>query len=71
MKECIVVCIWDKGDEVFTRSIEVNGKTKELKMNGKKPNKMIVPESVIDKVLLRRIKSIGSYDCQIIKAKGK
>lgn len=70
-KQVIVVCIWDKGDEVYTRSIVVDSKTKELKMNGKKCNKVIVPESCTDKVLLRKIKSICSYDCKKVIAKGK
>ena len=70
-KEVLVVCLWDKSDEVYTRSVIVDSKTKELKMNGKKCNKVIIPESCTDKVLLRKIKSICSYDCVKVIAKGK
>ena len=70
-KEVLVVCLWDKSDEVYTRSVIVDSKTKELKMNGKKCNKVIIPESCTDKVLLRKIKSICSYDCIKVVAKGK
>lgn len=70
-KEVAVVCIWDKTENVYTRTVIVDSRTKELKMNGKKPNKVIVPESCTDKVLLRKIKSICSYDCVKVIAKGK
>lgn len=70
-KEVLCVFIWDKGEDVYTRSAIVDSKTKELKMNGKKANKVIVPESCTDKVLLRKIKSICSYDCKKVIAKGK
>lgn len=70
--EVIIVAIWDKNpDKVLTRPYVVSTRSKELKLDGRKPNKLIVPESVTDKVLLRKIKKIGSYDCKIIKAKGK
>jgi len=71
MKEVMIIAVWDKGEEAFTRPIVVDSKTKELKMNGRKPNRAIVPESCKDKVLLRKIKSICSYDCNIVVAKGK
>ena len=70
-KQVIVVAIWDKDEGVYTRSVLVDAKTKELKMNGKKCNKVIIPESCTDKVLLRKIKSICSYDCKKVVAKGK
>jgi len=71
MKESIIIAIWDRNDEVLTRTIVLDSKTKELKLNGKKPNKLKIPESCTDKTLLRRAKSIGSYGCKIIKAKGR
>ena len=71
MKEVIVIAIWDKEDRVLTRTIVVDKNTKELKLNGRKPNRLIIPESLTDRKLLRKIKSIGSYDCVTIKAIGK
>ena len=71
MNEVIVVCIWDKGDEVMTRSVVVSKESNGLKLNGKKPNKMIVPESLTDRRLLRKVKDMGSYGCNIVKAVGK
>lgn len=70
--EVIVVAIWDKNPEkVLTRSVLVDKYNKGIKVDGKKPNKLIIPESVTDRILLRRIKSMGSHDCKIIKAIGK
>lgn len=71
MSEVLVVAIWDKDDKVITRSVVVDKDTKMLKLNGKKPNKIIVPESLTDRRLLRKIKDIGTYGCQIVKATGK
>ena len=71
MKSVIVVCIWDKGNDVFSRPVEVTTKSKDMKFKGRKPNKIVVPESCVDKVLLRKVKGIGSYDCKIVTAIGK
>ena len=71
MESVIVVCIWDKGNDVFSRPVEITTASKELKFKGRKPNKIVVPESCTDKVLLRKIKGIGSYDCKIVSASGK
>jgi pectin methylesterase-like acyl-CoA thioesterase len=71
MTEVIIVAIWDKTNDVYSRPVQVTNKTKELKYKGRKPNKIIMPESLTDKVILRRIKNIGSYDCKIVKAIGK
>ena len=71
MKSAIIVCIWDKGNDVFSRPVEVTTSSKDMKFKGRKPNKIVVPESCKDKVLLRKIKGIGSYDCKIVEAKGK
>jgi len=70
MTEVLIVAIWDKGPEVYTRNVVITPKTKGLKFMGKKPNKVIVPESC-NKSLLTKIKNIVSYNAQIIKAKGK
>jgi len=71
MSNVLVVAIWDREDEVITRSVVVDKNTKMLKLNGKKPNKLIVPESLTDRRLLRKVKDIGTYGCQIVKAIGK
>lgn len=71
MEEVIVVCIWDNTEAVFTRPIVVDLKTKEFKFKGRKPNKLIVPESLNNTKLLKKIKTLGSYNCKIIKAVGK
>lgn len=70
-EEVIVVCIWDKGEDVYTRSILVDRKTTERKYKGKKPNKIIIPESLNSKHLMKAIKKLAAYDCVIVKAKGK
>lgn len=71
MSDVIVVAIWDKSSDVYTRPIVVDKSSKELKFKGKKPNKIIVPESLTNSMLLKKVKQIGSYDCKIIKAVGK
>ena len=71
MKDVIVIAIWELAESVVTRSVVVDNKTKELKMNGRKPNKLIIPESLIDMKLLRKVKSIGSYNCKVVRAIGK
>jgi hypothetical protein len=72
MVEVIVVAIWDKNpDKVLTRSILVSKDYKGIKVDGKKPNKLIVPESLTDRRVLRKVKDIGTYGCTIIKATGK
>jgi|SaaInl8_200m_RNA_FD_contig_101_124977_length_3078_multi_3_in_0_out_0_4 hypothetical protein len=71
MRDVIIVAIWDMENSTATRSVVVDNKSKELKLNGKKPNKMIVPESLIDVKLLRKVKSLGAYNCKIVKAVGK
>ena len=72
MTQVLVVAIWDKdAEKVLTRSIVVDAYTKELKLNGKKPNKIIVPESCKNGKLLKKIKKIGCYGCKIVKAVGK
>ena len=72
MKEVIVIAIWDKTEsDVMTRSVIISKDTKQLKLNGKKPNKVIIPESLTDKRLLKKIKGIGTYKCQIIRAIGR
>lgn len=69
--QVIVIAIWDLTDKVMTRPIELTSRTKELKLNGRKPNKIIVPESLIDSKLLKKVKRLGSFNCMIIKATGK
>ena len=72
MNEVIVIAIWDKDpDKVLTRSILVGKDYKGIKVGGKKPNKLIIPESLTDRRTLRTIKSIGTHSCKIIKAVGK
>lgn len=71
MKDVIVIAIWELAESVVTRSVVVDNKTKELKMNGRKPNKLIIPESLIDMKLLRKVKSIGAYNCKVVRAIGK
>lgn len=71
MNEALCIFIWDKTKDVYTRSLIVTKKTKELKFKGRKPNKVIVPESCNDKVLLRNIKKICSHDYVKVTAKGK
>lgn len=71
MKDVIVIAIWELAESVVTRSVVVDNKTKELKMNGRKPNKLIIPESLIDRKLLRKVKSIGAYNCKVVRAIGK
>lgn len=71
MKDVLIIAMWDQEEEVMTRPIIVNAKTKELKLKGRKPNKIIVPESCKDKTLLRKIKSISAHNCKIVTAVGK
>jgi len=71
MKEVLIVAIWDGEEDVKTRSVIVTMKSKEIKLNGKKPNKVIVPESLIDIGLIRKVKSLCAYNCKIVKAIGK
>jgi len=71
MKEVLIVAIWDGEEDVKTRTVLVTMKSKELKLNGKKPNKVIVPESLIDIGLIRKIKNMCTYNCKIVKAVGK
>ena len=71
MRDVIIVAIWDMENSTATRSVVVDNKSKELKLNGKKPNKRIVPETLIDVKLLRKVKSLGAYNCKIVKAVGK
>jgi len=67
----LIVAIWDGEKDVKTRSVIVTMKSKEIKLNGKKPNKVIVPESLIDIGLIRKVKSLCAYNCKIVKAIGK
>jgi len=71
MKEVLVIAMWEYKDKVVTRTIVVDSKSKEIKLNGKKPNRMIVPESCIDIKLLRKIKNMSAYNCKIVTAVGK
>jgi isocitrate dehydrogenase len=67
----LIIAIWDKGEDVFTKHIELDKHTKEFKFKGRKPNKIIIPESLKDKRLLKIVKKLGSYNCLIVKATGK
>ena len=69
--QVIITAIWNYKDKVLTRPIELSKYTKELKVDGRRPNRIIIPESLKDKVLLRKVKRIGSYNCKIVKASGK
>ena len=71
MNEVICILIWDNPDSIYTRPVVVDKHTLPTKFKGRKPNKIVVPESCKDKVLLRKIKGIGSYDCKIVEAIGK
>lgn len=71
MKDVLVVAIWDKGSDVLTRSVLVDDSVKVLKLGGKKPNKLIIPESLTDKRTLRKIKGLATYGATIVKATGK
>jgi len=72
MKDYIVICIWDKNpDKVLTRPVIVNKMSKGIKVDGKKPNKLIIPESLTDRRIMRKVKEMGTYNCKIIKATGK
>lgn len=70
MNDTLIIAIWEYPEAVMTRPILVTKKTKELKLKGKKPNKMVVPEST-DPKTLKKIKSLGSYKCLVVKAVGK
>lgn len=72
MKQVLIIAIWDNDDSnVFSKHIVVDSKTKPFKFKGKKPNKIIVPESLIDVKLKRQVKSLGCYGCNIVVAVGK
>lgn len=71
MKDVIIVAIWDKDEEVYTRSVLVDDKVKVLKLKGKKPNKLIIPESLTDRRTLRKVKGLAAYGATIVKAAGK
>ena len=70
-KDVVIVAIWDKTKDVFTRPVLLEKGKKELKFKGRKPNKIIIPASLKDKKSLDLVKSIGSYDCKVVKAVGK
>lgn len=71
MKQIIIIAFWDQGEEVYSRPIELDKHIKELKFKGRKPNKIIIPESLTDSALLKIVKRLGAYNCKIIKAVGK
>lgn len=71
MRDVIIVAMWNTENSTGTRSVVVTPKSKELKMNGKKPNIIIIPESCVDIKLLRKVKSLGAYNCKIVTATGK
>lgn len=65
----LAIAIWDRVDKVVTRTVDLSMGKKELKMNGRKPNRFIVPESIDNEPkLLKLVKSLGTYDCKIVKA---
>jgi len=69
--EVVIVAIWENEEEVFTRPFILSRNNKVLKFKGRKPNKLIIPESLTNRKALALVKSVGSYNCKIITATGK
>ena len=45
MNEVICILIWDNPDSIYTRPVVVDKHTLPTKFKGRKPNKIVVPES--------------------------
>ena len=72
MEDRIVVAMWDRDGSVYTRPVVVDRDTKELKVNGKKPNKMIIPEgSKLDKKFIKKVNKLISYGGLVVEVKPK
>ena len=69
MSEPILV-IWDYNNQIFTKLYLHNNLPESLSLNGRKPNRVIIPESIYDDTY-NDIKPLTAYKAMIVKAKGR
>ena len=66
----IALAIWDKTNEVITKPIKYRDELKGLKLNNKKPNKMIFPQKEVDRIGIHKVRSYVAFDGLITTIEG-
>jgi hypothetical protein len=67
----VAIVIWDQTKDIFTKSYDVTGKFTNIKLNGRKPSKIIISgEMSHDKLLVTKVKKVLAYGGLLITTTG-
>jgi hypothetical protein len=67
----VAVVIWDQTKDIFTKAYDVTGKFTNIKLNGRKPSKIIISgEMAQDKLLVAKVKKVLSHGGLLITTTG-
>ena len=69
----MILLIWDYNDKVYTKMYTTDDimSKKELKVNGRKANKVILPKKEITPNMSKKLKRICAYNVVIVPIKDK
>jgi len=69
----MVLVIWDYNDKVYSKMFKLEDimHKKELKLNGRKPNKLIIPENLYTDKTKNKLKKLCAYTAKIVTIKDK
>lgn len=67
----VAVVIWDQTKDVYTKSYDLNHKFSNIKLNGRKPSKIIISaEMAEDRSIVDKVKKVISRGGLIITTAG-
>ncbi len=68
----IIVVFWTKGDAITSRSIRIHKGLVNLRYGGKKPDKVIIPDTMVThRADLKVLKKMIAYGGLVISTSGK
>ena len=67
----MILFIWDYNDKVYSKMFNLSKvmDVKELKVNGRKPNKVIIPSTLYKDKFVKKVKKLSAYNAIIVEAK--
>jgi len=69
----MVLVIWDYNEKVYSKMFKLEDimYKKELKLNSRKPNKLIIPENLYTDKVKKKLKKLCAYSTKIVTIKDK
>jgi len=69
----MVLVIWDYNNKVYSKMFKLDDimHKKELRLNGRKPNKLIIPEDLYIDKTKKKLKKLCAYNAKAVTIKDK